>query len=722
MRHSTLLATALLLTISALGQAFGRVPLLHQAAQEPQLTVDSVALAAPDGNHPQFGYDELSGTGFIKRTGVTTDHTSSADGVPGPGGSIGAASLEMASLPIDTLEAIVSQISPDSIESYIRVLESFQYRMVGAAANAQARDWLISKLSDYGYAPVLDTCLWRSAVSAHNVIAYKEGYSFPHYYIVIGAHYDVVPYSPGAGDDGAGVAGVLEIARILQHRNTHFTFVLSLFDAEEAAIVGSAYLADRLASNGDSVAIMLNMDEISWNAGTNNSVRLFYGSNQLAAQRFRSLAGLIPSVRLNCVLSGISYYSDHWPFQSCGNTSLFVLNYLFPSPVRHSSSDSSTYVNFVYVSQIVRGVAATALDIDDELKPALGLTFDYPDGLPDTVSGKTQTVFRVRVSGIAGGAPVPGTGQLHYALDNGAFAAVSMTDLGGSMYSARMPALGCGNTTVRYYVSAQESGGSTCYDPNPSQPTVIPITTGRVTAFADDFETDRGWSQFEGLWAIGSPLGHGGELGCSDPVGGRNSTNCLAYNLNGDYENSQPEMRVISPAIDCRGLTSVRLRFWRWLGIEQSVFDVARIMVSTDGNEFSEVWSNVQYTAGGYWMEHEIDISAFADNQRTVYVEFTMGPTDGGVTYCGWNVDDLEVYGYKCVIPCCQGPRGNVNVTGIVDLADLSALVSFLTGGGYVLSCPDAANVNAVGIVDLADLSALVSYLTGGGYVLPSCP
>jgi len=71
---------------------------------------------------------------------------------------------------------------------------------------------------------------------------------------------------------------------------------------------------------------------------------------------------------------------------------------------------------------------------------------------------------------------------------------------------------------------------------------------------------------------------------------------------------------------------------------------------------------------------------------------------------------------------CCQGKRGNVNSAGIIDLGDLSALVSYLTGGGYVLPCVDAANVNGAGIVDLGDLSALVSYLTGGGYVLPDCP
>jgi hypothetical protein len=71
--------------------------------------------------------------------------------------------------------------------------------------------------------------------------------------------------------------------------------------------------------------------------------------------------------------------------------------------------------------------------------------------------------------------------------------------------------------------------------------------------------------------------------------------------------------------------------------------------------------------------------------------------------------------------PCCEGVRGNVDMDGIVDLADLSRLVSYLTGGPATLSCPDEANVNGQGTVDLADLSALVNYLTAGSYTLPNC-
>jgi len=105
-------------------------------------------------------------------------------------------------------------------------------------------------------------------------------------------------------------------------------------------------------------------------------------------------------------------------------------------------------------------------------------------------------------------------------------------------------------------------------------------------------------------------------------------------------------------------------------------------------------------------------------------------PLQGATTGSGGGLDSLKKAIDKAknfmrrlgfCASCCQGKTGNVNMTGIVDLSDLSALVSYLTGGGYVLPCQPAANVNAAGIVDLSDLSALVSYLTGGGYVLPNC-
>ena len=42
-----------------------------------------------------------------------------------------------------------------------------------------------------------------------------------------------------------------------------------------------------------------------------------------------------------------------------------------------------------------------------------------------------------------------------------------------------------------------------------------------------------------------------------------------------------------------------------------------------------------------------IDLSAIADGQQTLYLRWTMGPTDDSWQYCGWNIDDVEIWGLR---------------------------------------------------------------------------
>ncbi len=117
-----------------------------------------------------------------------------------------------------------------------------------------------------------------------------------------------------------------------------------------------------------------------------------------------------------------------------------------------------------------------------------------------------------------------------------------------------------------------------------------------------------------------------------------------------------------------------------------------------------------------------------ANDTLTIYTALasvkTAASTNAGIDSLKKYIDKAKEFmkkDLKICASCCTGVTGNVDMTGIVDLSDLSALVSYLTGGGYVLPCQPEANVDNSGIVDLSDLSALVSYLTGGGYVLPAC-
>ena len=71
------------------------------------------------------------------------------------------------------------------------------------------------------------------------------------------------------------------------------------------------------------------------------------------------------------------------------------------------------------------------------------------------------------------------------------------------------------------------------------------------------------------------------------------------------------------------------------------------------------------------------------------------------------------------MLPFAVGPRtpflrGDTNDDGLIDIADVTALMAYLYSGGS-LACLDAADTNDDGQVNVADGVALTSYLYGVG-------
>jgi hypothetical protein len=286
------------------------------------------------------------------------------------------------------------------------------------------------------------------------------------------------------------------------------------------------------------------------------------------------------------------------------------------------------------------------IEITVTISALTGLSFSYPDGVPEIITPGEETTFGVDVAGAGLGVPVPGTGQLHYSINGGAFVSVDMMESLPNEYEATLPAINCGES-IDFYLSAEEQTNGIMYDHDTSPYHTFPMDV-IDTVFSDDFETDLGWSISGGQWTRGIPTGGGGEYGNPDPTSGHSDSNVLGYNLNGDYGHIIPEYHVTSPAIDCSGLENMKLRFWRWLGVDSSAYDHAYIRISTDGTSWTTVWENGGEVTDDSWAEQVYDISSYADDQATVYIRFTMGMTDDGRLYCGWNIDDIAVVGYAC--------------------------------------------------------------------------
>jgi len=149
----------------------------------------------------------------------------------------------------------------------------------------------------------------------------------------------------------------------------------------------------------------------------------------------------------------------------------------------------------------------------------------------------------------------------------------------------------------------------------------------------------------QGQWAFGKPTGGGGSNG-NDPTSGFTGANIYGYNLSGDYANNMTVQYLTTQALDCSTLDQTELRFRRRLGVESAQYDHANIQVSNNGTSWTTVYN---HTGGSFydasWLLQTYDISAVADGQSTVFIRWGMGATDSSVTYPGWNIDDIEIWG-----------------------------------------------------------------------------
>jgi hypothetical protein len=149
--------------------------------------------------------------------------------------------------------------------AHVRVLAA-EPRPAGSAAHARARDYIVATLRDLGLTPEV---LGAEAISTryglpfdsatlHNVSATLDGEPGSGEILLV-AHYDTVPTSPGGADDAAGVATLLETARALTAGPRPRASVVLLFtDAEEIGAVGGEHFA---AASGSGVErVVVNFD------------------------------------------------------------------------------------------------------------------------------------------------------------------------------------------------------------------------------------------------------------------------------------------------------------------------------------------------------------------------------------------------------------------------------------------------------------------------------
>ncbi len=297
-----------------------------------------------------------------------------------------------------------------------------------------------------------------------------------------------------------------------------------------------------------------------------------------------------------------------------------------------------------------------------------GLRFDFPAGVPHAVNPDEPTSFEVVVKAVGEGAVVPGSGRLHYLLNDSVLQSVSMTVLAPDRYEATLPSLSCGQK-VKFYVSVDEVFMGTLNHPPPDSAYAAIATSGLAVSFLDDFETDQGWTitgdASGGHWERGVPHGQG-NLG--DPTSDYDGTGqCYVTGNIIGHEVEEGFTILESPLFDLSGYEAT-VRYARWYSngyLLEGRDEVLTVEVSDDGGTN---WTAVE-TVGpvvqsyGLWFEHSFLVSDFVQPSPQVKVRFVASDT-GSPTRVEAAIDAFSVTVYTC------GSEGDADGDGVADGED----------------------------------------------------
>ncbi|MBP6072749.1 MAG: M20/M25/M40 family metallo-hydrolase [Flavobacterium sp.] len=336
---------------------------------------------------------------------------------------------------VDTDPAEV--VNQEKLKSHISYLASDKLggRLAGSPNEKLAADYLSNQLKSVGLKPYNGKnyiqkfdyklklnpkdSLAITNIEAHNVIGYLDNKASKT--IVIGAHYDHLglnehnnstkPNSKGeihngADDNASGVAGVLELARILSTNKEieKANYIFALFSGEEDGLQGSKFMTETIKTLYPNVTAMINMDMIG---KLNASKDLLVGGIGTSPD-FKKIVELNKPAGFNVTLdeSGVGP-TDHTSFYL---KDIAVLNFFTGTHTDyHKPSDDEDKINYTGVKNIVEYVFKVTHDIADlekveftktkvnagktrpKYKVTMGIMPDYtehPDGLH--VDGVTE--------------------------------------------------------------------------------------------------------------------------------------------------------------------------------------------------------------------------------------------------------------------------------------------------------------------------------------------
>ena len=278
--------------------------------------------------------------------------------------------------------SLAQHVSQAQLLAHLRRLEGERHPFESPARLQAAHDYVLSQWRALGLEVALDEFTYLGEPFVNLIATPRPAPPGPR--LMIGAHLDTVPGTPGADDNASGLAVLLEASRLIASAPRGLAVEFAAFTLEELGMVGSHHYAAALRRTNTPLLGMLSLEMVGFTEseglqhypwflkgrypalGTYLGLAANHRSRHLV-QRVAAAMRTVPALPVETmVLPGNGWIfpesrlSDHAPFWDRGYPALLVTDTsFFRNPHYHQPTDTVETLDLEFLTKVTQGVVAT---------------------------------------------------------------------------------------------------------------------------------------------------------------------------------------------------------------------------------------------------------------------------------------------------------------------------------------------------------------------------
>ena len=256
-------------------------------------------------------------------------------------------------MPPDIIE-MMQQVNKSKLRKHIQTIQDFGPHQTGSEALELVGEYIYNELNSTKL-PVEYMEWSNKGLSGKNIVATLRGVGETDGVIIVCAHYDSIKISPGADDDGSGVAIVLMLAEIMSNYSFNSTIKFILFSGEEQGKLGSSVYAKAAKKNGDNIVGVLALDKVGYAITAEEGGKVVHHSNfesdwmvDISTEMANKYYDYI---ELEVLRWSQDPGSDHLAFVNEGFHGTDFVRYGV-NPFYHTSEDKIEHMNLTYLTKV----------------------------------------------------------------------------------------------------------------------------------------------------------------------------------------------------------------------------------------------------------------------------------------------------------------------------------------------------------------------------------